>query len=86
MAQITHRVYDGKGNLLRTEQLTVDDTVVNRPKVEQQAKTALATLESNFTNWATLNTTQKDAANRLAQRVVAKLIRYVMNNLDSEGV
>lgn len=57
----------------------------NSKTIEQQALSILPTLESNYTNWATLTVAQKDTANRLAQRVSAKIIRYLLDQLDSAG-
>ena len=39
----------------------------------------------NYANWPNMNAGQKDAANRQAQRALTNLIRYVRNDLTSEG-
>lgn len=57
----------------------------NLQNIVSQALNVLPTLESNYTNWTSLTVAQKDAANRLAQRVNAKIIRYLLNQLDSAG-
>lgn len=42
--------------------------------------------QDNYANWASMTAQQKDGANRQAQRALANLIRYVRDDLTSEGV
>jgi hypothetical protein len=49
----------------------------------QQAQTFF---QDNYVNWGSMTAQQKDGANRQAQRALANLIRYVRDDLTSEGV
>lgn len=57
----------------------------NRAAQLDQLTDARATFRSNFTQWATMNAAQKDAANRQAQRAIAVLISYVINDMSDSG-
>lgn len=39
----------------------------------------------NYANWGTMTAQQKDAANRQAQRALANISRYLLNDLSSAG-
>lgn len=61
----------------------IGSTEDNASKLEDKARQAIANLESADANWATLTAAQKDQALRLCVRVVAKLARLVVRQLDS---
>lgn len=39
----------------------------------------------NYANWPTMTAAQKDAANRQAQRALANIARFLLNDLSSSG-
>lgn len=53
----------------------------NRNDFTTQADQAIDTLESAWTNWGALTAAQKDAALKLAVRVVTRLARLVLGRL-----
>lgn len=44
-----------------------------------------ASFRNNFQQWGTLTVAQKDAANRQAQRVLANLLAYVLEDMEDAG-
>jgi hypothetical protein len=55
----------------------------NREQIVAKIQAALALLETADTNWASLTAGQKDAAQRLAVRVAAKLARLTLGQLEA---
>ena len=57
----------------------------NREQILLKAAQARAALRANYANWGTLTNAQKDAANRLAQRVVANLLAVLLEQFGDAG-
>jgi hypothetical protein len=58
----------------------------NYQKLADKLEQAQQYFTDNYVNWPTMSAAQKDAANRNAQRALANLVRYVRDDLTSEGV
>lgn len=61
-------------------------TVRNYHNLAAKMTQAQTYFSDNYANWGTMTAVQKDAANRQAQRALANLIRYVRDDLSSEGI
>ena len=85
MATTTIETYDGKGNLVQTRTVEVPVEQTNRDSKRQKLMAARQVFRDNYTNWATLNNTQKDSANRNAQRAIANLIGHVLDDTADAG-
>lgn len=54
-------------------------------QIRDKLTQARAVFESNVRNWPTMTAQQKDTANRQAQRAVANLLRWTLEQFDSPG-
>jgi len=59
--------------------------IKNHKKLLDKMEQAQTYFADNYANWATMTAQQKDGANRQAQRALTNLIRYVRDDLTSEG-
>lgn len=57
----------------------------NRNAIEDKLRQAVSYFTGNYQNWATMTNAQKDAANRQAQRMLANLCRYTLDDFSSGG-
>lgn len=81
MPTITRQTFDGQGNLLSQDTVQVGQEEVTRDEFRTQTDQAIDTLESAWTNWATLTAAQKDATLKLTVRVVTRLARLVLGRM-----
>jgi hypothetical protein len=85
----TTRVYevtDAKGAVIGTDAEPTGQAKVeadNASTMRSAAIQAIQTLENADANWAGLSAAQKDAAQRLALRVTAKLVRLQFGRLEA---
>jgi len=81
MAQTTREVYDGHGNLISTETVTIPDSIVNLDTLHQKA---MAALTNNATYLGIANPTNAQAVAQVTAltRQVNGIIRILLNQTD----
>lgn len=65
---------------------TLVTEIKNFKKLYDKMEQAQQYFQDNYVNWASMTAQQKDVANRQAQRGLANLIRYVRDDLATEGL
>lgn len=65
-------------------QLVAEEELSREARMRTLAVNAIATLEGFDTNWATMTAAQRNNANQIAIRVLAKFLRVYLSRLDAE--
>lgn len=68
------------------QRVTLQNRATNRVAISAKLSSARDTHRANYANWGSMTMPQKDAANRNAQRTLANLVQFVLDQLDDQGV
>lgn len=58
----------------------------NRDQLKVKLGAVRDAMRQNYTNWPSMTSAQKDAANRNAQRALANLVAFAADQLDDGGI
>lgn len=82
---ITYDIDDALGPVNQTMTPKAGTPEANRADQLTRLTQARAVFRNNVTQWATMTVAQKDTANLQAQRAIATLIAYVINDMSDPG-
>lgn len=81
MGNVTHTVYDGKGNIVETSTITVPDSLANADTLRERARQAL-TANTNYLALSNPTNAQNVAQIQRLTRECSGLIRLLLDQVD----